>query len=343
MSVPLLSICIPTYNGGNFFLKTIDSIVPYITSDVELIVSDDCSSDQTYANALGLSEGRSNVKVIRNKVNIGMDANFYESVKHASGKYIWFCGQDDQLGEEVIISVLNILKIHNISVLNLNFSQYDHEMTNCIMPSFFERASFDHNMAKASELLLFNNANDYFKVFTQPPSFLPSVVMLRQYWNDRDVSLFSGTHFVQVGLILLNLDKGIVAAYTPPLIKGRVPNDQWQADGERLFTIMTGDLKAKKIAFDLNINLPRRIYRRDKFKYLLNYPFLILHCKTIGLKASSGHVGTLRFIFGGSGIFWLYLLPFLFFPAVGLKLLLAPGIFLKRILFKFSFFERLRG
>ena len=339
----MVSICIPSYNGGEYFKKTLNSIIPHLNADYELIVSDDCSTDGTYQEALRAANECRYVKSYQNLHNLGMDKNFHQAVKLARGRYVWFCGQDDLLGEEIIKTVPEILKSNDLSILNLNFSQYDHEMEICLMKSFFERTTFNKESLSTHSLLVFDGPDDYFRTFTQPPSFLPSVVMLREYWSDSDAKKFYGTHFVQVGLVLLNFGSGRIGAYTTPLIKGRVPNNQWQSNGNKLFEIMTGDILAKKIAFESNVRLPISILKRDIKKYTLNYIFLIYECRLRGLTTEFINFTALKYIYISGALYWIYILPVGVMPIYLLKFFIIPLKFLKKILLKVPAIEILRG
>ena len=61
-----------------------------------------------------------------------MDGNFHKVTKLATGKYVWFCGQDDLLCDGVIKQAIKMVSNKNIGILNLNFSQYDHNMKKCL-------------------------------------------------------------------------------------------------------------------------------------------------------------------------------------------------------------------
>ncbi len=341
---PLISICIPTYNGGQFFIDTLASIVPYLNEQVKLVISDDGSEDKTYANSVALAAQNSHVSVYQNEKNLGMDENFTKVARLAIGKYVWFCGQDDRLGKEIIDSVTLILETNNISILNVNFAQYNNNLTKCITPSFFARASFkEFSKYQDQDLIIFKNPKAYFKVFTQPPSFLPAVVMLRQYWDDEIPRQYYGTHFVQLGVLLSNMHKGDIGAFTKPLIKGRIPDNQWQSDGNKLFSIMCGDLRAKKIAFSKNLMLPKAIYVRDLFRFTLNYPFFLYHCKVKGFNQRKESLILLKNIYGARGLYYLFMLPLMIMPLSMLRYGLWPLGIIKRVLFRFRTFEKLRG
>ena len=332
---PLVSICIPTFNGAGTLSKTLDIIIPQLSKSFEIIISDDCSTDDTLSIAREFQSRFNIIKVFKNNKNLGMDKNFHKVTQLASGKYIWFCGQDDLLGEGILSQVIKMLTENSdIGILNLNFSQYEHYMKKCITPSFFELCSFDKERIKNNKELYFDTPKQYYEVFTQPPSFLPSVVMLREFWETTNSELFYGTYFVQVGVLLMNMHKKRIGVFTAPLIKGRIPDDQWQQDGNKLFSIMTGDLVAKKIAFDINHNLPYEIYNRDRIKYLLNYIFLVCKCKVSGLKSSSDTVIKLKNIFEGNLFLYMYVILVFYMPTIALRMIVFPGKYIKKLILR---------
>ena len=340
---PLVSICIPTYNGAGTLSRTLDAMVPQLSENIEIIINDDCSNDNTLNIAREYQAGFNTIKVFKNNKNLGMDKNFHKITQLASGKFIWFCGQDDLLGEGTLSQVIKMLTENSdVGILNLNFSQYDHDMKKCITPSFFELCSFDKEKIRHNNELFFDTPEQYYEVFTQPPSFLPSVVMLREFWETTNSELFYGTYFVQVGVLLMNMHKKRIGVFTVPMIKGRVPNDQWQQDGNKLFAIMTGDLVAKTIAFKLNDKLPRYIIQRDKLRYLLNFFFLLYNAKKSGLIVEDHNFNHLLIVYGHSLSYHLYILPILRLNVKILAVFEIPLLVIKKILFKLSIVKNLR-
>ena len=341
-SIPTLSICIPTFNGASTIQNILETIYPQLTSDCEVVISDDLSTDDTLSIVNLFQQKCPHIKVFQNAVNLGMDGNFHKVTKLASGKYIWFCGQDDYLGDGVIQKALKMVMNHNIGILNMNFSQYDHYMETCLTQSFFEECTFDKKLVQTSDELYFNTPDEYYKVYTQPPSFLPSVVMLREYWLTTDIKQFYGSYFVQVGVLLMNMHKHRIGVFNVPLIKGRIPNDQWQEDGGKLFAIMTGDLVAKNIAFKLNKELPYRILQRDKLRYSLNFIFLLYQCRATGLNLTSFNSTQLKSVFGNSLFYYFYIFPFLNLNIKVLKLVYISLLFVKKLMLKITIFRNLR-
>jgi glycosyltransferase involved in cell wall biosynthesis len=84
-----LSIAIPTYNGAETIRETLDSIVSQLEDGVEIVVSDNASTDDT---AEIVREYQASYPVIRyfcNDENLGADRNFDLAVRRAQGEYAW--------------------------------------------------------------------------------------------------------------------------------------------------------------------------------------------------------------------------------------------------------------
>ena len=86
-TTPLLSICIPTYNRAQYLRQCLDAIVNQDGFDdrVEIVISDNCSTDDTQTMCLQFQERYGNVRYFRNKENVN-DQNFPLSLRRATGK-----------------------------------------------------------------------------------------------------------------------------------------------------------------------------------------------------------------------------------------------------------------
>jgi glycosyltransferase involved in cell wall biosynthesis len=108
---PLLTIAIPTYNRSAFLRQLLDSLAEQVRNDprVELVVSDNASTDETAS----LIEERQRLGVrltyLRNAQNLGPDANFLQCFESASGKYVWIIGDDDLVLPGAVEHVLEYL------------------------------------------------------------------------------------------------------------------------------------------------------------------------------------------------------------------------------------------
>ncbi len=86
---PLLSICIPTYNRGDILRKALEQYInnSEFDDEVELVISDNCSEDDTAEICNHYCRLKNNIKYFRNEQNI-RDKNFIEVLNHASGEYL---------------------------------------------------------------------------------------------------------------------------------------------------------------------------------------------------------------------------------------------------------------
>ena len=89
----MISVCMATYNGAEFVLEQINSILIQLGENDELIISDDGSSDDTKAIITSVNDHR--IKLMENKYKHGYTANFYNALKYAKGEYIFLSDQDD--------------------------------------------------------------------------------------------------------------------------------------------------------------------------------------------------------------------------------------------------------
>jgi glycosyltransferase involved in cell wall biosynthesis len=91
---PLISIAMATYNGEKFLEKQIESIFSQTYRNIELVVSDDCSSDTTI-QILNRYAKRHNFHFSINKNNLGFVKNFERAISLCRGDYIALADQDD--------------------------------------------------------------------------------------------------------------------------------------------------------------------------------------------------------------------------------------------------------
>jgi len=87
-SAPPISICLTTYNRAKVLPKTLDSILSQTFADFELIISDDCSTDNTEEICRSYESQDSRIKYFRNQINLKMPGNLNAAISRAQGEYI---------------------------------------------------------------------------------------------------------------------------------------------------------------------------------------------------------------------------------------------------------------
>lgn len=314
----LISICIPSYNGEKTISKTIDSLISNIKNSdnlknkIEIVITDDCSTDETIS-IVNKYACYDYVKIFLNNQNLGMDGNFRQVALNANGKYIWYSGQDDIFLEGSIEYAVKAIEDNGeIDIVNVNFSQYSEDKKKYVCKSMFNIQSFYPEKINYEENLLFNGSSDYFAFFDDVPSFLPAIIMKRDFWISTNSDEYIGTYFIQYATILLNLNKAKILAIQRPLIRGLIPLDGWQTNGNKLFSIQLGIVKAReKVFLDSRNPFPKNIFYKKKLFYLRRFIRISVASKHYNFSPTEDNKLDLRNIYG-NGLYYLYFLPILF-------------------------------
>ncbi len=108
---PLISVGIPTYNRPGGLEKTVACIRSQTYTHIEIIISDNCSTDPGVAPLLSsLSNKDARIKVFRQKENVGLAKNFQFVLSHATGKYFMWISDDDLVEDNFIMELCKVLE-----------------------------------------------------------------------------------------------------------------------------------------------------------------------------------------------------------------------------------------
>jgi abequosyltransferase len=110
MTAKLLTVCIPTYNRARYLKQTLDLLLPQVSPEVEVIVSDNCSSDDTW-EYLGTLSGT--VQRFRHDANVGADANMFACLQRGTGQYVWMLCDDDFPCSNTLACILSAIESVN--------------------------------------------------------------------------------------------------------------------------------------------------------------------------------------------------------------------------------------
>jgi len=97
---PLVSVCIANYNNGAYLGKAIESALQQTVPDLEVIVCDNQSTDNSLEVARSFSDPR--VRAYVNERNLGIYGNFARTTELARGKYLKFLCADDWIDEDYL-------------------------------------------------------------------------------------------------------------------------------------------------------------------------------------------------------------------------------------------------
>lgn len=231
-----LSICIPTYNREHYLRETIDSIVcqltPDIIDDVELVISDNASIDNTTQLINAYRSKFRNIVYHKSFQNMGADRNYLKVIELANGAYCWFLGSDDNLICGSLKKVLTLIDCEapdiaisarlesDISLASKPLINRWTTLANGIsFHSTLERDKFYHYLESCGSI------GGLF-------SFLSVIVLKKEKWETiPDKERFIGSAYVHVHVLLAMLKEGAYFSYlTEPLVLCRLGNDSFCHD-----------------------------------------------------------------------------------------------------------------
>lgn len=123
MNGSLVSIITPTYNCGRFIAETILSVQTQTYTDWELIIVDDCSTDDTEAIVLSFQDDR--IRYIKNEKNSGAAVSRNRALREAKGRWIAFLDSDDLWFPEKLEKQIGFMQEHNCGFSYTNYIEID--------------------------------------------------------------------------------------------------------------------------------------------------------------------------------------------------------------------------
>lgn len=106
---PKVSILIPVYNTEAYISESINSVLNQSYQDLELVIVDDCSTDDTYTICQQFAKMDQRIKLYRNEHNLGMMANWIHGIGFCKGLYWGKLDADDIWHPEILASNVKIL------------------------------------------------------------------------------------------------------------------------------------------------------------------------------------------------------------------------------------------
>lgn len=223
-----LSICIATYNRGSFVAETLDSIMPQLQPNIELIVVDGCSPDNTLEVMTKYTEQYPAIRYFREHENSGIDKDYDKAVGYANGEYCWLMTDDDLIKPNAIKNILvkldgiNDLVVVNAEVATADFSTIlDQQLIKMVADKFYTSKEKEAFFADAGHGL----------------SFIGCVIIKRNQWLIRQREAYYGSLFIHVGVIFQQPELQNMLIISNPLISIRYGNAMWTPRGLEIWLL----------------------------------------------------------------------------------------------------------
>ena len=106
----MISIVLPTYNGSRYIQYAVDSILKQTYTDIELIIVDDCSTDDTGAIVDEMAKKSKRIRIIHNEINKKLPASLNIGFENAHGDYFTWTSDDNLYKSNALEIMLRSLK-----------------------------------------------------------------------------------------------------------------------------------------------------------------------------------------------------------------------------------------
>ena len=124
MNYPLFTVIIPQKNRAKYLVDTLKTCMMQEYKNFEIIVSDDCSDDNSIEVVQNLMKFDSRIKLFAHDTNLGMKENFEFALNQVREGYVFALGGDDGILPNSIEKMNSILNLTNTELLTWPSSRF---------------------------------------------------------------------------------------------------------------------------------------------------------------------------------------------------------------------------
>ena len=304
-----LTIGIGTHNSENTVKECLDSIVPEVEKskeEVEILIIDNASKDNSWNIIKEYSEKYNFIRVYKNKKNIGADKNYNLLVVKAKGKFVWFFSDDDKVKRGVVKKILKVIKEHLLlGHIFINWGGWNETLKKCKVERTIDR----------EDDILFLSAAHYLSVVKLNSTLLASIVINRLAWKYAPTEQFIDSdwhHYAKIQEIIKVSNSYFIAK--PYVMYRGISGGRFEKNSERslkqmirLINIIKFYKKKNNIKEEYNniIKIPLRVL-----------PVEIINLKLKGLRMRNMHILKFMITFKRYIYFWFVCFPIMCVPYI---------------------------
>lgn len=159
---PKVSVIIPVYNTGDYLRETLDSICSQTLEELEIILLDDGSTDNSARIMKEYAKHDSRIQYHR-QPNQGLSVARNQAMKHATGKYIYFMDSDDILDKNALQQCYQTCEKENLDFTFFDAEPIIESSDNSNIPGYNRKEKIDENIWKGIDLLNYELNNHLFR------------------------------------------------------------------------------------------------------------------------------------------------------------------------------------
>lgn len=300
----ILSICIPTYNRSEYLrecLETVSIAIKNFEEKIEIIISDNASSDDTEKVVKKFEENFPGVIYSKNTENIGAERNFRLVASMSNCEYIWILGDDDKITPDAIGVILKKIS-SGTDLIIFNYSIWDKSFSRCIKQRTLSHVDMEY---KDKNLLMSEVGLNV--------GYISSVVIRKNIFfilPEDEYEKYVPYGFPFVYAVYAGLLNECSAAYiAAPLILNRAGNSG-NYDWYKYFVI------GSSLIFDSLIGrgYEKSAVDKAKKKVITQYVISDILVKKRDRKETDGLLMLMFPFYKKYALYWLVVVPILFFP-----------------------------
>jgi len=309
-----LSIAIPTYNRSQKLTKTLDSIIEQLEdgqTNIEIVISDNCSTDDTQAVVDNYSKKHPFIKYYKNNVNKGIDYNIFKCTDLAVGEYVHLLSDDDLLMSGSLSYVLNLIHTNpDVSFFYLNGRGFDVDDESNMV--------FDGNpVINQPTDIVFDDKDKFVSFLGTQITFISAFLLHRETWNkNQDKERFIGTDiYLSYDLIYLLANSEKYMFVAKDLIS---VHKDYTAGNYRIFYAFAYQWRRLLLEEAVSIGFDKKKMRQLFNRSIKGLEGRIKAIKRGNVKSSLNLQALKNIIFStyDTKVFWTKLLPALMKPAI---------------------------
>jgi glycosyltransferase involved in cell wall biosynthesis len=298
-NIPILTIAIPTWNRASFLNRCLTSICTQnhdLLLKIEIIVSDNGSTDETEQIVNNYKVNGHTINYIKNKENYGVEYNIAQCYTSGSGKYVLVFGDDDFFMENSFDIFIPLLQLEKYELVNIS------------------------NTASKSNIIEEISDGDFFlKKISFWCTFISGNIIKRDYVNKVLLETFKGTYLGYVPSILNSItSNGVKCIINREIVKAQPDN----SGGYKLFQVFGTNFK------EILSNYINRGLSNHTFNQIMNDMLLIFFPQFLYItrfdknnRFNDNKVWPILFKeYRGYLLFWILLAPLFFLPKLFSKI-----------------------
>lgn len=215
----MVSLILTAYNAEGFIARTLQSVLAQTYKDIEVIVVNDCSTDNTEKVIKDMALKDDRIRYYRNEVNVGSGLSRRKAISKIKGEYMTFLDHDDLLKPDAIETMVNAIQSNDVDVIaqGIIITDEDGNIIEERIPkkSIFE--GFDKFKKKEVDIMRFMNpmlikSSLWDQVQYSHRRFIEdtqTLVQILWYANKVMTIPYAGYYYVQKDTSLCHTTKGI--------------------------------------------------------------------------------------------------------------------------------------